>query len=236
MENQVSKVIALNDEKYWNNKYIKAKEDNSTPPWEAKEVFHLLKDFFNKEGVYDKIFNFEKDKKLKILEVGCGASKSCIYLSELGHEVTGIDFSSEAIKRAKEFDTKSSVNWIVGDLLNDNFFEDYKIEKESFDFILDMQCYHCLRLINEDKYLSLLNNMLKRDGIIMLVVGAFVEPYYNGRINDKIYNQFGPNLLEIDDFLIPFCNIGFTIKSVKLSKFNESESSKFPCWVSVFKK
>lgn len=224
-------------EKYWDEKYIIAKEQNSSPGWEAKEVFHALRDYINKDGFYKKINDFNPNEKLRIIELGCGASNSSIWLAEQGHDVTAIDFSSEAIKRAKDFDKKCLVNWVVGDLLNDNFFDDYKIEKNYYDFILDMQCYHCLRLIDEDKYLNLLNNLMKKDSVLMLVVGAYTEPYFNGRINDKIYNNSGPNLLEVDDFLFSFNKLGFTLQSLKLSKFNESiNNNSYSCWVAIFKK
>ncbi|HEX8460321.1 MAG TPA: class I SAM-dependent methyltransferase [Segetibacter sp.] len=41
----------------------------------------------------------------KILEVGCGAGANSRFISQQGFDVTGIDFSFEAISKAKEYET-----------------------------------------------------------------------------------------------------------------------------------
>ena len=49
---------------------------------------------------------------MKIIELGSGASFTSIWLASIGHEVTAIDISPSAIKRAQIIDKNNSVNWI----------------------------------------------------------------------------------------------------------------------------
>ena len=51
-------------------------------------------DFIEKEINYD--------KRLKILDIGCGTGRHSIELSKRGYSVTGIDLSESQLKRAKE--------------------------------------------------------------------------------------------------------------------------------------
>lgn len=47
-------------------------------------------------------YSSEKNSKLKILDVGCGSGTIAKRIQEAGHIVKGIDFSEEALKRARE--------------------------------------------------------------------------------------------------------------------------------------
>ena len=40
-------------------------------------------------------------KKLKVLDIGCGAGTICFYLANKGHDVTGIDISQKAINECR---------------------------------------------------------------------------------------------------------------------------------------
>ncbi len=43
-----------------------------------------------------------RDKSLKIIDIGCGTGRHAIELTKRGYNVTGIDFSGNQIKRARE--------------------------------------------------------------------------------------------------------------------------------------
>ena len=57
------------------------------------------------------------NKKIKILDVGCGTGRHAIELTKRGYSVTGIDLSASQIKRAKEKATLENldINFLVGD-------------------------------------------------------------------------------------------------------------------------
>lgn len=71
------------------------------------------------EDTYFPIYEFVKDKhSLKILEIGCGLGYLTYSLKSLGHDVTGIDVSSNAI----EFASKQFGDYFLNaDLLDDSF-------------------------------------------------------------------------------------------------------------------
>ena len=50
-----------------------------------------------------------KIKPCRAIDLGCGAGNYAVYLASRGFDVTGVDFSSEAIKIAKQNAKKISV-------------------------------------------------------------------------------------------------------------------------------
>ena len=43
-----------------------------------------------------------RDKSLKVIDIGCGTGRHAIELTKRGYNVTGVDLSEDQIKRAKE--------------------------------------------------------------------------------------------------------------------------------------
>jgi SAM-dependent methyltransferase len=233
--------IKKRDLEKWNNYYISAEKENTSPPWESTVVFHALKDWFIGDSLYnDSLLKLSKTKNLKIIELGSGASYSSLWLADEDNELYAVDMSPEAIKRAKKIDIKNKVNWICADLLDENFFDNNKtLEKESFDIVFDMQCFHVLRKINERKACEVIYNLLKKGGKLMIVVGASTEPYSKDCPKGDSDNVKGPPKITIDDFLIPLTKVGMKAISIKLSRFNKTAVyGDLPpyCWIGIFEK
>jgi SAM-dependent methyltransferase len=245
----------------WDNYYINAEKNQTNPPWESQEVFHVLKDFFEDSNKYlnhklhiEKNFLEKNENKMKIIELGSGSSYSSLWLASKGHDVTAVDISPYAIKRAKNIDIKNTVNWVCMDIFDKNMFKennndninqfnndnlDNIISEESFDFIFDMQCFHVLKEINCDLFCDIVFKLLKKGGKIMIVVGANIDSYAKDKIMEKSENIKGPPKLFVDDFLIPFNKIGLKVISIKLSRFNSTIAygNEPPlCWVGIFEK
>ena len=74
----------------------------------------------------------EQDKKLKILDVGCGAGFFSILLAQQGHEVTGIDLTPDMIVHSRELAQEEGVSctFEVMDAENPDFGD------ETFDVIV----------------------------------------------------------------------------------------------------
>lgn len=53
----------------------------------------------------------------RVLDLGCGAGFLANHLAELGHEVTGLDASAEALLVAAEHDPQRTVRYVQGDAL-----------------------------------------------------------------------------------------------------------------------
>jgi cyclopropane fatty-acyl-phospholipid synthase-like methyltransferase len=57
---------------------------------------------------------------MRVLEIGCGEGRNCVWLAELGCEVTGIDISPLALAKADRLATERSVKvqWLEADITN----------------------------------------------------------------------------------------------------------------------
>jgi 2-polyprenyl-3-methyl-5-hydroxy-6-metoxy-1,4-benzoquinol methylase len=75
----------------------------------------------------------------KTIDLGCGAGNHALYLASRGFNVTGVDISPTAIKRAKENVMKRGVTctFLVVDVLGD-----LKAVTETFDFAYDWELLH----------------------------------------------------------------------------------------------
>jgi len=73
----------------------------------------------------------------KVLEFGCGTGQNAIYLAGLGFDVTAVDISETAIKRAMEGLVRGlEVNFQVANII------DGPIEGGPFEFVFDRGCLH----------------------------------------------------------------------------------------------
>jgi len=99
-------------------------------------------------------------KSLKVLDVGCGPGYYCKLLSDLGHEVVGVDYSLKTIMAALDKKIGKGVSFIQGDASH------LPLKKDSYDLILAMGVLQIavdpLRQLNE------FSRLLKVGGQIIL--------------------------------------------------------------------
>lgn len=101
-----------------------------------------------------------KQKKLTILDAGCGPGAALIYLAKFG-DVIGVDISDEALKFARR---RGKVK--KGDIANLPF------EAETFDVVVCLDVlYH--KWVNTNKAFSEIKRVLKKDGILLIREPAF---------------------------------------------------------------
>ncbi|VVB88581.1 putative S-adenosylmethionine-dependent methyltransferase [uncultured archaeon] len=129
----------------------------------AKLYFHIIKTKFQQ------VFG---NKKLKILDAGCGQGRLSIPLAIMGHTVEGIDFSPDAIKLAKKYAAEKNLNNIYFDIkdIDEPFNDDMS---ERYDCILCTEVIYMVKDYN--KVLSELYRMLKTNGLMFI---AFREKYF----------------------------------------------------------
>ncbi len=148
-----------------------------------------------------------KDKNL--LEYGCGSGKESKQWQKFGAKVTGIDISSEGIKKAKERVANSEYHaeYFVMNAENTEF------DAESFDVVVGKGIIHHLDLT---KSYSELNRILKSDGHMI-----FIEPLgHNPFVN--LYRMLTPKMRTKDEHPIK-------IKDIELFRkyFNNVEADYF---------
>ncbi len=132
-------------------------------------------DFIEKE--------ISSNKKLKILDIGCGTGRHSIELAKRGYSVTGIDLSLTLINRSKEkaAEQKVKVDFLTGDARNLPF-------KNEFNLAI-MICEGAFPLMETDE----MN--------FQILQSAFKALKQNGRFIFTTLNGLFPLFHSVKDFL-----------------------------------
>ncbi len=113
-------------------------------------------------ALFTKVFQAEYvPKSGKLLELGCGAGDTALWLAEGGYDVYGVDIAPTAIAWAQEKAEKRNlkVDFQVGNVLElQNYTDDF------FDFVLDGHCFHCIIGGDRKLFLESANRILKPGG------------------------------------------------------------------------
>ena len=134
---------------------------NSFYKLNAKRTFDKsLQQFFN-----EKILSLLKIDTPQILELGCGTQSLFESILHPQITVTAIDFSSEAIHLAStSYDSR--ITYLCASISSDELFDQTLLRPESFDFIYDAHCLHCL-VDPEERRVAFVNikKLLKQTGL-----------------------------------------------------------------------
>jgi len=110
------------------------------------------------------VSHFGVDNKTEIADFGCGPGPYTTRLAERGAIVTGIDFSENSLKYAKQIADKKrlNINYVHANYLD---FE----TPDSFDLIIMIMCDFCaLSPEQRSNMLSKFNSLLKPSGSVLL--------------------------------------------------------------------
>ena len=102
----------------------------------------------------------------KVLDIGCGTGNYSIYLAQKRFEVTGIDFSENALKIARKRAKKTGlkIKFIKADVTK---LKDTLTAK--FDFILDYSILHHIPDYKTRSYARQFSKLLNQKGKLLLV-------------------------------------------------------------------
>ncbi len=136
--------------KFWSERY-----DSEVTPWDLQKYHPFI----------DLSLPQLKLSKSKILVPGCGRGHDPAKLASLGHNVTALDFSSSAIKKAKEL-YGSKVNFMEAD-----FFEFANDHVEEFDIVFEHTLFCALSPAIREKIIKSWKKVLRPGGYLM---GSFL--------------------------------------------------------------
>jgi len=157
----------------------------------AKKVLFPFSLYTEKIHYFYFLTFLKKEKELKnkkLLDIGIGDGKFCIFLSKkFNLETIGVDISEKVVKlynlKAKKLNLKSKAFLIQPDTKKFNFKKNY------FDYVL---CSHILEHLPDDKIIiKEIYRILKKDGKV----------YFNIPINEKIDVPTHLRKYKIKDFI-----------------------------------
>ncbi len=192
----------------WDNLY---RQDVKTMPWYNEKLDTDLENEIKQRKI----------RKGRFLDLGTGPGTQAMQLAKMGFDVTGTDLSENAIQKARNLDDK--INFMVDDILNS------RLEKNSFDYILDRGCFHVLPNDKWNQYGKKIHHILDENGLFFLKCFSTKEAkldYGPYRFSEQdIRNIFGKDFViesVIDTVyqgtLDPFPKALFIVMSKKLYK------------------
>jgi SAM-dependent methyltransferase len=201
-------IAHIKDNKYWNEYY--EKKQNAPEISNPSNFALFTQQILNSEN---------KDKKYKILEIGCGNGRDAEHLA-LKNEVYACDLSEVSINKLKEKNTR--VNYFVAD------FTRLEI-KETFDVAYSRFSLHSVDDVSEYRTIKSIYDLIEDGGLFFVETRSNYDELCgqgqmiskNEWIFDGHYRRF--NILE--DFLRRVKEIGFVpeyvIQSNNLSPFGD---------------
>ena len=155
----------------------------------------------------------------RFLDLGTGPGTQAVELAKLGFAVTGVDFSENAILKAKKL--SDMVHFVHDDILNS------KLPDNEFDYILDRGCFHIFDKSQRPTYLKQLKRILIPGGIFFLKCMSVFEK--NQPTNKGPY-KFSKKEIR-DEF-----SDDFDIESIRESVYYGTERPLPKTWFAVMEK
>lgn len=125
----------------------------------------------------------------RALDICCGLGTNGLFLAESGFDVAGIDISDQAVaianQRAQEQDAKGSAHFLV-----ENFMR-MRFQAESFDFVLDVGCFHHVAQEDRRAFIENVYRVLKQGGrYLLMCFSDRMGPAWNHFSGEQIQNLF----------------------------------------------
>ena len=226
--------------------------------WFNSPFYHLLyKERDSYEATYfmnNLINKLQIDKNSSILDLACGRGRYSLYLSNIGHKVTGIDISKENISEAKKNES-DKLNYILHDMrypLNQKFdlilnlftsFGYYEKDADNLSVIksiksnLETDGQAVIDFFNID---YILDNLVEKEEKNIDKTKFIIHRYLENDLlvkdisillNNKSYKfQEKVKAYRMDDFLAMFKNCNLKLKEIygdyKLNSFNKNSSNR----------
>ncbi len=150
---------------------------------EKPNVLKQMDSSFPSSGVtkfWDWLKNKKHHKKIKGIEMGCGKGRNVIWLAKQGIEMTGFDFSKNAIKEAisRAGKEKVATKFLVHDAI-----KKWPFKSNSFDLGIDCFATTDIETVKGRKFAaSELIRVTKPKGLILVYVLSIDDEYHKEMI------------------------------------------------------
>jgi ubiquinone/menaquinone biosynthesis C-methylase UbiE len=139
-----------------------------------------------------------KRKNLKILDVGCGGGRHVKLFAEQGFDVSGVDFSKEAITQAKKMLKRFNLSAELqqGDMTN------LPYEDNLFDGIISFGVFYYIDSAGMKKAIGELHRVLKKNGRALIQTRT-ADDYRFGKGRETGKNTFVLEIKETNERGMP---------------------------------
>jgi 2-polyprenyl-3-methyl-5-hydroxy-6-metoxy-1,4-benzoquinol methylase len=176
-------------------------------PWETGRPSSVLCHVIAQDGI----------RPCQAIELGCGTGANAVWLASQGFEVTAVDLSSVAIRRARHRATQSHVviRLLTADLRS------WDRLGGPYDFFFDRGCYHAVRLADAPAYFRTLEHITRPGTLGLVLVGRPGEPE----------DALGPPVVEEETVRMEF-GAHFDILRLERFRFDapSGRSRRYPAW------
>jgi SAM-dependent methyltransferase len=120
----------------------------------------------------------------KVLDPGCGTGEHTIYLTRLGYDICGIDFSKDAIEQARANAAKRNVaaRFDVADALQLG-------DDPIYDTVIDSALFHIFDPADRDRYLRSLHRACRPDALVHVLALSDTGPGFGPQISDTVIRE-----------------------------------------------
>lgn len=159
-----------------------------------KNVWDKIAENWNdyRKKPFQEVIEFLKNKKGKILDVGCGSGRN--FIKNEGLEFYGVDFSQKMLSLAEKNAEEKNIKVELKPM------EDEKIPYENnfFDYILCISVLHCIETKEKrEKLIDEIKRVLKKDGQALISVWS----KNNKKTKGKLKEAFIPWKIEGKEYL-----------------------------------
>ncbi len=139
--------------------------------WDTQHIKYAEAEWIDKPSIFaQNAIKFFPDTG-NIVDLGCGQGQDSRFFAQHGYNVVGADFSSEAIKIAKE--KSKDLDFKVLDISKPLPFED-----TSFDVVYSHLAVHYFNKETTELIFKELSRILKKDGVLAIFVNSVNDPEY----------------------------------------------------------
>ncbi|MGZ3772503.1 MAG: class I SAM-dependent methyltransferase [Pseudobdellovibrionaceae bacterium] len=165
---------------FWSQIY----KTEPNPGWNLGKPAEALKDMLPRLKI----------SRSRVLVLGCGEGHDAAFFAQAGHVVTAVDFSEEALERARK---------LYGDIENLHFFQGdiFKLPRDfdqAFDIVFEHTCYCAVNPAKRKDLVKVWNRTLVSGGYLMGVFFAFEKrqgPPYGGtewEVRQRLKSNYQP--------------------------------------------
>lgn len=161
----------------------------------VKSNYYNKNDTFFRPANLEKIkrlYDFDKSKRLKILDIGCGDGKIGSQFIKKGHEVFGLDISTSACNQAKEFGIKALIHDVETTFPFEDDYFDMVIATDILEHVFDpLYIVNEARRVlkNEGKFIAAIPNHFDLRNRMNILQGGGIVHWDNKKLASA--NDYG---------------------------------------------